>query len=120
MGSQSWKPLILMTNLPLWEDEKQVGPYTFLELADVYRMRWDIEVLFKFLKQNLSYSHLLSRSENGIRVMIYRSLIAALLLIWYRDKTGINQGWRVVKFWLAETVRQWTERVVHASRLVPG
>jgi hypothetical protein len=118
--TQTWKPLTLMTNLPVSADQRHAGPYTFVELAQVYRSRWDMEVLFKFLKQHLSYSHLISRCENGIRVMIYLTLITALLLIWYRQKTGISQGWRVVKFWFAEDVRQWTQRAVRASRLVPG
>jgi hypothetical protein len=118
--TKGWKVLTLMTNLPVSEDGLQVGPYTFMELAEVYRLRWEIEVLFKFLKQHLSYSHLISRCENGIRVMIYMSLIAALLMIWFQQKTNLSQGWRVVKFWLAENVRLWTERAVRASRLVPG
>jgi hypothetical protein len=117
--SKHWKSLTLMTNLPL-SAQKQVGPYSFEELAEVYRMRWEIEVLFKFLKQNLSFSHLISRCENGIRVMIYMSLMTALLMIWFQQKTNLHQGWRVVKFWLAENVRQWTERAIRASRLVPG
>jgi hypothetical protein len=118
--TQTWKPLTLMTNLPLSEDAHRVGAFDFVELAEVYRLRWEIEVLFKFLKQHLSYSHLISRCENGIRVLIYLSLMTALLLIWYQQRTGLDQGWRVVKFWLAENVRQWTQRAVRASRLVPG
>ena len=105
--SKSWKPLILMTNLAVSSDEKQAGPFTFEELAEVYQRRWDIEVFFKFVKQHLSYSHLLSRSENGIRVMIYMSLIAATLLIWYKAQTGIDRGWRSVKSWLAFDSQKW-------------
>ena len=107
-----WKPLTLMTNLPPSTEGSQAGPYTWGQLGELYRRRWDMETLFKFLKQHLSYSHLTSRSENGIQVMIYMSLIAALLLIWYKRQTGIDRGWRSVKFWFAEDVRLWTEQAL--------
>ncbi len=110
-----WKPLTLMTNLPASPDGLQAGPYTFGQVGELYRRRWDIETLFKFLKQHLGYSHLTSRSENGIAVMIYMSLIAALLLIWYKRQTGIDRGWRSVKFWFAEDVRLWTEEALRQA-----
>jgi hypothetical protein len=116
--TQTWKELVLMTNLPLSTDKAQAGPFTWDELAAVYRQRWAIEVFFKFIKQNLNYSHLISRCENGIKVMIYMSLIAALLLIWYKQQTGIDRGWRSVKFWLAENVRQWTQELLETVRIV--
>ncbi|MEZ2339506.1 transposase, partial [Mucilaginibacter sp. RCC_168] len=37
------------------------------EIAGLYKKRWDIEVFFKFIKQELNFSHLLSRSINGIK-----------------------------------------------------
>jgi hypothetical protein len=116
--TQKWKELILMTNLPLSADKEHAGPFTWDELALVYRQRWTIEVFFKFIKQNLNYSHLTSRCENGIKVMIYMSLIAALLLIWYQQQTGIDRGWRSVKFWLADDVRRWTQELLQTVHWV--
>ena len=116
--TQAWKPLTLMTNLPLAPDNGHAGPYTWDEIAQVYRERWNIEVFFKFVKQHLSFSHLTSRSENGIKVMIYMSLIAAVLLIWYKQQTGIDRGWRSVKFWLAHDVRLWTQELLQSTRIV--
>ena len=110
--TKQWTCLTLMTNLAYDPATKRVGGFTFEEVMELYRRRWDIEILFKFLKQHLSYSHLTSRSEKGIQVMIYMSLIAALLLIWFQRQTRIDRGWRSVKFWLAETVRQWTQQVL--------
>ena len=110
--TQQWKPLVLMTNLPLSEDGLRAGPYLFAELAELYRLRWTIELFFRFLKQYLGYDHLASRSENGIRGLIWMSLIAALLLVWYRHRTGIDRGWRSVKFWLAHDAREWTQALL--------
>ena len=108
--AHQWEPLTLMTNLAA--SPEGAGPYTFAQIAELYRRRWDIETLFKFLKQHLGYGHLTSRSENGIEVMIHMSLIAALLLIWYKRQADIDRGWRSVKFWLAEDVRRWTEEAL--------
>jgi hypothetical protein len=107
--SRSWKPLVLLTNLPLSANRTHAGPYSFAEVAELYRLRWEIETFFKFLKQHLSYAHLTSHQENGIRVMIGMALIAALLLIWFKRLTGRTDYWNVIKFWFAEQVRAWTE-----------
>jgi Transposase DDE domain len=106
--SQRWQPWVLLTNLPLSAEGQQAGPYTFAEVPELYRRRWEIETFFKFLKQHLSYAHLTSRCENGIRVLIWMALITAVVLLWYKQASGIDRGWRSVKFWLAEDVREWT------------
>lgn len=54
-----------------------------LEIAGFYRRRWDIEVFFKFLKQNLSMAHLISSSENGLKIVLYMMLIVASLVMIY-------------------------------------
>ena len=46
------------------------------EIADYYRKRWDIEVFFRFLKQELNLSHLVSLNKNGIEVMVYMTMIS--------------------------------------------
>jgi hypothetical protein len=109
---RSWVPFTLLTNLPVSADGRSAGPYSFDEIGDVYRSRWDIEIFFRFLKSRLGYRHLTSRTANGIAVMIYTTVIAALTLIWYKRKTGINRGWRSVQFWLAEDLRDWTIQVL--------
>jgi hypothetical protein len=70
-----------------------------LEASDItmlYKHRWDIEVFFKFLKQELNFSHLINRSENGIRVMLYCTMIAAILLLAYKELNGLK-GYKIMK-----------------------
>ncbi len=67
-----------------------------VEIAQTYKQRWEIEVLFKFLKQELNLNHLVSRTENGIRVMIYMTLILAILLIAYKKLNKMN-GFKIPK-----------------------
>ncbi len=68
---------------------------TAKEVADYYRRRWDIEVFFRFIKQELNVSHLVSMSKNGIEVMIYMTLIVAMLILIY--KKGNNLGYKTAK-----------------------
>lgn len=60
------------------------------QVARWYRERWQIELFFKFLKQHLNFSHLVSRTENGLRVMLYMTLILATLVQVYKKKNNIG------------------------------
>ena len=118
--TRTWKPLVLMTNMPLSEDGQCAGPFTFMEVAQLYKSRRDIETFFRFARQHVSFEHLVSRSENGVRIMLYVSLIAAMLLIWYQRLTGIDRGWRSVKFWFAHDVATWTRQALHTVGFSTG
>jgi hypothetical protein len=102
-----WTPFMLLINVPLSADLKQAGPFTFAEWVELYRLRWEIETFFKFAKQHLSYDHLVSHTDNGITVMIWMALIAALLLIWFKKISGRTEFWNVIKFWFEEQVQAW-------------
>lgn len=60
------------------------------EIANLYKRRWDIEVFFKFIKQNLGYKHFLSHNLNGMKVYIYMILITALLFLLYKKTTKLT------------------------------
>jgi hypothetical protein len=66
------------------------------EITEIYKMRWDIEVFFRFLKQELNFKHLVSRTQNGILVMIYMTLITAMLLMVYKQVNEIS-GYKIAK-----------------------
>jgi len=55
------------------------------QIAQIYRSRWDIEVFFRFIKQELNIKHLLSHSENGVRVQVYVTLLLAILLTVFKN-----------------------------------
>jgi len=65
------------------------------EIADIYKQRWDIEVFFRFIKQELNASHFLSVSENGIKVMLYMTLIASMLILLYKKINDL--GYKTAK-----------------------
>jgi len=73
------------------------------EIAQAYRRRWDIEVFFRFLKQELNMSHLVSLNKNGLQVMLYMTLITSMLILIY--KKGNKQGYKTSKRRFAMEVR---------------
>jgi hypothetical protein len=51
-------------------------------ISAIYRDRWQIELFFKALKQNLKIRTFVGTSENALRIQIWTALIALLLLRW--------------------------------------
>ena len=75
------------------------------EIAETYKRRWDIEVFYRFLKQELSFSHFLSTSDNGIKVILYMTLITAMLIMIYKRLNGI--GYSDAKFCFKLQLEDW-------------
>ena len=51
------------------------------EIIAIYRKRWEIELLFKQIKQNFPLRYFYGESENAIKIQIWVTLIANLLLM---------------------------------------
>ncbi len=66
------------------------------EIVEIYKQRWEIEVFFKFIKQNLNFSHLLSRNSNGIKEIMYMTLIITILLTVYKKLNNLK-GYKIPK-----------------------
>jgi len=49
-------------------------------IAAIYKLRWQIELLFKQLKQNFPLKYFVGDNENAIKIQIYCALIANLLM----------------------------------------
>ena len=65
-------------------------------IAAWYKQRWEIEIFFKFIKQHLNVKHLVSRDTNGIKVMIYMTMILAIVIITYKKLNRIK-GFKIAK-----------------------
>jgi len=50
------------------------------QIADLYKLRWAIELFFRWVKQTLKIKKFLGVSENAVRIQIAVALIAFLLL----------------------------------------
>ena len=79
---------------------------TAKDVALAYRRRWDIEVFFRFIKQELNVSHLISLNKNGIEVMLYMSLITAMLILIYKhaNKLGYKTAKRRFKMEIRDLI----------------
>jgi hypothetical protein len=55
-------------------------------IARIYQRRWQIEILFKRLKQNFPLKYFLGDSPNAIKIQIWCAFIADLLLMIVKDK----------------------------------
>jgi putative transposase len=51
-----------------------------VEIAQAYKLRWQIELLFRWLKQHLKIRTFLGTSPNAIKLQIYAAMIAYVLL----------------------------------------
>jgi DDE family transposase/uncharacterized protein DUF4372 len=76
------EPLVLLTNHP------RFGAAT---VARIYRERWNIEVFFRALKQNLRIKTFVGTSANALKIQIWTALIAMLLLKYLQLRA--SYGW---------------------------
>ena len=61
------------------------------EIIKIYRRRWKIELLFKQIKQNFPLKYFYGESANAIKIQIWVTLIANLLLMVM--KKGLTRSW---------------------------
>ena len=85
-----------LRQVTIW-DEAQQRRLTFLTnlmhlaastIAAIYKERWQIELLFKALKQHLKIKTFVGTSENAVQVQIWIALIAMLLLKFLQLKSA--------------------------------
>ena len=85
------KPLILVTNL------LNVSAET---IAALYKARWDIELFFKWIKQNLRVKKFLGKSANAVKVQIATALIAYILVHLFKNNSGNENSLQIVLVWI--------------------
>ena len=60
---------------------------TAQEIADTYKQRWQIELLFKWLKQHLQLKRFFGRNANEVKLQLLCAMMAYLLLKLYQQST---------------------------------
>jgi Domain of unknown function (DUF4372)/Transposase DDE domain len=71
-----------------WDDEQKrefvflsnATHITSLQVADLYKNRWQVELFFKWLKQHLKIKKFWGTTENAVRIQIYCAIIAYCLV----------------------------------------
>lgn len=72
------KPVTFITN---------IFDMTATDIIAMYKRRWDIEVFFKWIKQNLRIKKWIGYNENAVKIQVYTALIAYLLVYILKQNT---------------------------------
>jgi hypothetical protein len=65
-------------------------------IAAIYRLRWSIELFFRFFKHVLGCHKLISHKPDGVAIQVYCALIAALLLCLATGRSVGRRGFELV------------------------
>ena len=79
-----------------------------LEIANIYRHRWDVESFFKLIKQNLTVKHLLGCSENAVKTHLWIAICSYLLLA--RIKAVYNSPYSISEIRMLISVSALTKK----------
>ena len=66
-----------------------------LEISNLYRHRWDIEVFFKWIKQNITVKTLWGYSENAVKIHLWAAIISYLTVA--RIKVACNSPYSITE-----------------------
>lgn len=84
-------PLILVTNLLNCPAEV---------IAELYKARWEIELLFKWIKQNLKLKKFLGKSMNAVKIQLATALITYVLVQLFKNSSNKSQRMQLVLTWI--------------------
>lgn len=99
-----------------------------LTISNIYKRRWQIEILFKRIKQNYPLRNFLGDNENAIKIQIWCALIADLLLKVIQRQVKRPWGFAnlasMIRLHLMTYINLWRflnepERTLHQARYLP-
>ena len=77
-------------------------------IADLYKKRWQIEIFFKWIKQNLKIKTFLGTRENAVMTQIWAAMIYYLLLSFLKFQAkysySMQEFARIIKEFLMENI----------------
>lgn len=91
-----------------WDDDNQ-KEIVFLtnemkldaqSIADIYKARWEIEIFFKTIKQNLKIKRFIGNNPNAVMTQIFVAMIAYLMMSYHKFKSAtqysLQQLFRII------------------------
>ncbi len=105
------------TDLPLQGE----GAVSNEEVAEIYIQRWQIELLWKFLKMHLKLDNLITKNENVIRLQNYSCIIAYLILQLIDIEEGFGKSLldklRYLQSFMCQHISyvHWFRRIVYST-----
>lgn len=85
-------------------------------IALIYSQRWIIEIFFRFFKQLLGCSHLISHSQNGIEIQTYCAIIACLLINLWTGRKPTKRTFEMISYCFTGLASE-EELVAHLEKL---
>lgn len=89
------------------------------DIAQIYKKRWDIELFFKFLKQNTRLRKFIGESKNAVLIQIYTALIAYVLLMLYRRLSRPKKTLFEVLTFIKAHLMNLVERIIPPPKQFP-
>lgn len=94
-------------------------------ISAIYKERWQIEIFFKTLKQNLKVKTFVGTSENALRIQIWTALLAILLLKWLHHIS--KAGWSLsnlaallrMNLFTYRDLREWIDNPFNTPPNIP-
>jgi putative transposase len=80
-------------------------------IALLYKQRREVELFFKFIKQNLKIKSFLGTSENAVRNQLWVAMIYYLIVCYIKFKTKVKQ-------WLLELSRLFSESLLLRFKII--
>jgi len=88
----------ILRRVVAWDEEKQQAivlltnhlAFGSTTISAIYKDRWQIELFFKALKQNLKIKTFVGTTDNALYIQIWTALIAILLIKYLQFKSKIN------------------------------
>jgi hypothetical protein len=122
-----------MRRVVVWDDENEreivlltnMMEFGSTTIAAVYKDRWEIELFFKALKQNLKVKTFIGTTENALRIQIWTALLALLIIRWLHHLS--RAGWSLsnmasllrMNLFTYRELRDWLDDPFHTPPLEP-
>jgi hypothetical protein len=123
----------ILRRIEVWDEEKKetivllANHLTFgaTTISAIYKDRWQIEIFFKTLKQNLKIKTFVGTSKNALLIQIWTALIAILILKYLKFTSQFN--WSLsnlvamlrYNLFTYRDLREWPNKPFETPALVP-
>jgi hypothetical protein len=100
-GSQTAKKCSVRLRRIGYRDAETGKRYVFLTnnfklsaktIADIYKARWQVELFFKWIKQNLKIKSFVGTSKNAVMTQIWIAMCVYLLLAFIKFQSGLKKS----------------------------
>jgi IS4 transposase len=75
-----------------------------ITIAQLYKQRWQVELFFKWIKQNLQIEVFFGQSENAVKTQIWIAISAYLLIAILKKNLNLNASLNEILHFLSDVL----------------